>query len=261
MGIKDIIYNFAERIIDKQDKMDEINPFRLLLVKKYQQQQNEFKKVMNFAAAVINKTSEYNSKYSEHPIYDVIRILAKNIQYSCMRDLIKKGGSTQIDYYDIFFDDIVIDGKKTWIYDIISKVEKNNYKLNLRKDIVIPNPWNYERLINNISTIGKDRYNGPWNYHRTNHNTILWLPLGVTFVDGGNHSISVGLIQGEGVLEPHAVYDISKLYDYIYCDGRYFRYINTHEILQEVKDIDFACIYEIGRLIIKNRITFSDINN
>ena len=85
----------------------------------------------------------------------------------------------------------------------------------------------------------------------------VWLPIGIAWVYGGNHSITVGIVQG-GELEPNYYSDISKVYKYIKCDGESFIDINSGRSLCEVKSPEFAAIFEIGRMMVDNNISFID---
>jgi len=89
---------------------------------------------------------------------------------------------------------------------------------------VLPWSWKKLRLVTCIAQIGEGRPRGQWHQYQNNHYVDLWLSMGVAWVYGGNHSISAGIIQGKGEIIPRYVYDISDVYDYVYCDGvNYYR--------------------------------------
>jgi len=89
---------------------------------------------------------------------------------------------------------------------------------------------------------------GPWKAE-LNHQVILWEPIRVGWVHGGNHSIAVGILLGRGTIPPQCTYDISPLYRYVTCDGEVYRRKSDGAIISEVASVEFAAIFEIGRLM------------
>lgn len=77
----------------------------------------------------------------------------------------------------------------------------------------------------------------------------LWLPMGIAWVRGGNHSISTGIIQGSGIIQPTGIVDISNIFNHIYTDGMNYYRKSDHQIISQVKNIEFAAIFEIGRIM------------
>ena len=80
------------------------------------------------------------------------------------------------------------------------------------------------------------------------------MPLGITFVEEGNHSIETGIIKCVGSLSFDkskyncSVFDISPLYQQIYFDGIYYRTIRNNEIVEKT-EFEYGCLFEIGRLL------------
>lgn len=91
-------------------------------------------------------------------------------------------------------------------------------------------------------------YQGPW-VQDDNHSVHLWLPWGIGFVYGGNHSIAAGILAGEGEVIPEKVYDMSHLLDSLHCDGAYFYEADNGEKVEAVIDVRRAAVFEIGRLM------------
>lgn len=105
-----------------------------------------------------------------------------------------------------------------------------------------------------MASIGRRRAWGKWKHDKNNHYIEFWDPIGVGWCLNGNHSMSAGIIAGEGKLECETVRDISRLYEFVNCDGR--RYFNrSGNDLGEVKSPEFAAIFEIGRLLVKHGIS------
>lgn len=103
--------------------------------------------------------------------------------------------------------------------------------------------------------IGEGRIKGYWKQY-SNHRVMLLLPFGVSFVLRGNHSLTTGIIQGEGMVKTDYIYDISPLYEYVLCDGDKFYLRDSNDILFYVKNIELAAIFEIGRKMVEKNISF-----
>lgn len=228
--------------------------------------EEKFNNILEFARKILDENIV--SKFDEHPIFDFIRILGRGLQSDYMKYAFYydcDGGEHNVpmpkcylvgfDENEMFIDD---SDKLIEFYDFKKEV-KSNKKVNLSTDLVLPCPWNRDRLFNNITEIGRNRASGVWKQDR-NHEVEVWLPMGIAWVRRGNHSITMGIMQG-AELEPEHYYDISKVYKYIKCDGKNFIRIKTNsiidnEIIAPVTNIDFAAIFEIGRLLVERDISF-----
>lgn len=97
----------------------------------------------------------------------------------------------------------------------------------------------------------EDRKWGEWKYDNTNHHIITWQPIGISFVEGGNHSITSGVLKGKGKLKSKYLLNLSKIYQKVFCDGEYYYFLENGRKLKlsKVGNINFAIIFEIGRLL------------
>lgn len=233
--------------------------------------EEKFNNILKFAIQILDDKTVSNS--AEHPIFDLIRILGRGIQSDYMRYLLYydcEGGEHGVPNLD--WDTVGFDKRKNFIGDnekleLISfynmkKEVKCNKKINLSKDLILPWPWNRSRLVNTITKIGKGRKWGEWKQDHNNHYVEVWIPLGIAWVGGGNHSIAAGIVQG-GELTPEYYYDISEMYNHIRCDGKNYLRTKTNwlvkdEILGPVANVEFAAIFEIGRLLVEKKISFVD---
>lgn len=217
-----------------------------------------FNLILDFSRSVLNESNANKDgefEIGNHPIFDVIRLLGRNLQSNYLTSLLISENETKL---PSLYPEVIFMDPRTIISDDITieslLVEVNLTKdIQLGRDVVLPWPWKRERLINCIAQIGEERKNGPWKQDY-NHWVELWLPLGVAWVNSGNHSISTGVIQGQGHIKSSKAKDINKLYDYIYIDGEYYYSFKNDEVISEVKNIDFAAIFEIGRLMKENNI-------
>lgn len=223
----------------------------------------KFNNALDFANRVIEE-SKSSSLYTRkeiktHPVIDVIRILGRSLQTEYLSHLLYLANESNLEtihFWEIFFDNCfpLTSSGKTYS-DLIKKLDTHK-DIDLSKDLVLPSPWKRDRYIKCISNIGEGRACGKWEEITTNHSITLLLPLGIALVNGGNHSISTGIIQGEGVISNAAVYDISPLYEYVKCDGLNYIRISDGVIINKVPNIEFAAIFEIGRLMVQNSISF-----
>ena len=127
-------------------------------------------------------------------------------------------------------------------------------RIDLAKDLVIPSPWEPRRLANCIASIGQDRKWGKWKYDKNNHYVEFWEPLGLAWGTNGNHSITAGIIAANGKLPVKVYRNIALLYKYVFCDGK--NYVDRHgKVLNKVNSIEFAAIFEIGRMLVNHGVT------
>src|SRR5690606_8546461 len=94
----------------------------------------------------------------------------------------------------------------------------------LARDPVLPWAWNRTSYMSALATIGS--HDGQYGKKRWrqdfNHKVDLWLPWGIGFVAGGNHSITAGILAADGELVPCNAYDMCFLFDELRCDGTRF---------------------------------------
>lgn len=240
------------------------------------EQKKEFNNILDFATKVIERSKDITGITNNHPITDVVRLLGRGVQTHYLMNLLyvedesnlkqlrpievyfKRKWQMEYDFHKYLGDKkyITIGPFNNVFFDDLKEELTIDRTIELKKDLVLPWPWKRERLISSISYIGESRPRGEWLEDEYNHKIELWLPLGIAWVHGGNHSIASGIIQGVGVVKPKVIYDISKIYDYIYCDGMNYIRIKDNTILGPVTCLEFAAIFEIGRMMKENDISF-----
>lgn len=214
---------------------------------------------MSFSIKVLKKTKELElGKGVEHPIFDVVRLVGRGIQTQYLTNLLYV--KNESDLPSLYPDEVLfnlgsvlsLDGRG---FEDIIRESKDEKIVLLNRDLVLPWSWKTSRLVNCIAQIGEERVNGHWRQD-FNHHVDLWLPMGIAWVYSGNHSISAGIIQGKGSIKPNAVYDISEVYDYVHCDGINYYRKEDGIIMSPVRNPEIAAIFEIGRLMKENSISF-----
>ncbi|HHY0525332.1 TPA: DUF6710 family protein [Vibrio parahaemolyticus] len=207
------------------------------------------KKVKSAARIEINNYDQLMSVARRLPVNalpELIRAIVRPIQSEFLLAVAEEGSDSRPDMnpQEFFFDGLIQ-------YLFIDKMEENerdgaDYPLSLASEMVLPWPWNLSRYIDNVTHIGTSK-GKPWKQDHTNHSVDLWLPWRIGFVYGGNHSITAGILAGEGTVIPERVYDMSYLFERIRTDGKYW-FVDGQKI-EPVKSTRSAAVFEIGRLL------------
>lgn len=121
--------------------------------------------------------------------------------------------------------------------------------VDLSRDIVLPTPWKRRDYANALANIGEGRAMGAWEQD-ANHVVALWLPWRIGFVRGGNHSITAGILGGEGVVTATDVFDMRPLLNRVACDGEQYVEIASGRRVAKVTDHRRAAVFEIGRMLL-----------
>jgi hypothetical protein len=190
-------------------------------------------------------------------LVDLARLVGRPIQAAAMVRVLSIRGDSGVQAVEpdtLFFDTttpVTPDGRS--LNDLTGRGAVDR-EIDLARDLVFPWPWCRERLRSSLANIGPGRPWGPWSEDLTNHRIVLWLPIGVAWVGGGNHSITVGIVHGEGRLTPTEVWDISTVYDHVRCDGRAFVRVHDGQRLAPVTSWEAAGLFEIGRLMVEHSV-------
>ncbi|ETI58058.1 DUF6710 family protein [Marinomonas profundimaris] len=119
--------------------------------------------------------------------------------------------------------------------------------LSLTTDIVLPTPWEPNRIIRNLGSIGKNRKQGEF-LQDPNHIVIYQYPLMIGWVGGGNHSIMQGILTG-GYIKPNELHDISILLDAVSYNGKNWIENNNGKVIGQPLYEEFGYCWEIAKKI------------
>lgn len=119
-------------------------------------------------------------------------------------------------------------------------------KLNLASDIVLPTVWNASSIVRMLGAIGKGLPCGEFQ-QSINHRVSYMSPIGIGWVDSGNHSIAQAIIRGEGWLTPTEIINVDSIIDLVRYDGNRWRCMETGTDLGEPRYEAFGWAWEIGR--------------
>ncbi len=224
------------------------------LNKKNVEMERKLENILDIAQLIIDK-SEMSSDSTLHPIYRYINAIGSSVLQKLIMQLFT---GQEVDSVDELFYDLCRYFKsenKIYYSDCATIEDNEKIEISLKDNLVIPVAWNMSRFETTITAIGIDCGN-PFEFQRLNHMSMLFLPIGVTIVHNGNHSILSGILKREGVIHPTEIVNLASLYEKIRFDGTYYKDIESDQIIQVVKNFELGAIYEIGRLLIKNDITF-----
>jgi len=206
--------------------------------------QREFNSLIEFATDLAE----------ENPIalLDLVRMLLRPLQAEMLVDAAQKGKERDVPSIDergFFWDD------QSRIFSLLSRTKRrrDQIEIHLNRDLILPWPWERNRLIKALSLIGKGKKWGRWKQDEVNHLVHLWLPWGISFVGGGNHSIAAGILAGEGKIIPTEIHDMSGIFRIVSCDGMDYLNKKDGSKIAPVSDPKVAAVFEIGRLMHKKK--------
>ncbi|BBP46294.1 hypothetical protein THMIRHAS_16670 [Thiosulfatimonas sediminis] len=207
--------------------------------KKIDHKKKQFRNLVNLGLQI----------YKENPnaLQAYINGLARKVQYQrfvdyAMSDMHAAPHNRQEDFFGRFFN-------KNAEYELLERLRSDppEQMIDLSTDTVIAEPWHHGRFISCMETIGEPE--NPWKEHKTNHLGFTFLPSKITWIGGGNHSITTGILKNTGTFQTTEVYDLSKIFDSIYSDGIFFWNKDAKERISQVIFLEFAAIYEIERQV------------
>lgn len=217
--------------------------------------QQKFKRLLDIARDLI---VEYNHhcrdqnqiKLKEHPLIAYITLLGRRTQADALLNNFegKEREINAISYYEFMRHRVKIGKYKYCNPFSFLKKKQNGVTITLAKNLILPCPWNEQRLVSCLSHIYQ------WEENELNHRVEVWQPVGIAWVSGGNHSIATGVLKGDGYIKNPYVVDMTNMYKYISTDGvAYYNLFDGSKICS-VRNVEFAVIFEIGRLMVEKGI-------
>lgn len=206
----------------------------------------EFNNLMAFANEVAASDAD--------ALRNLVRLYLRPLQSEMLIDAASKGDVKDvpcIDTRSLFWN------SQIEVFSQLQRTRRHQIKceLQLNRDIILPWPWHCDRLVRSLTSIGRKRAWGRWKQDEMNHLVQVWLPWGIAFVGGGNHSLAAGIIEGEGKITPTEVHDMSAIFSRIECDGEYYIDKKNGKRIGLVNDARTAAVFEIGRLMRKLKIS------
>lgn len=222
--------------------------------------QKEFENAMSFARQLLeisNKTKP--AADSGHPLLDFVRVMGRGLQSKYLLRTLYSSDEVELplDFSELGIDMSVSLSpyREVTFYDLVEIVEVVDKPQSVYRDLLIPLPWIRQKLLKSLAYIGEGRKGGSWRQD-DDHDIELWLPLGIAWARSGDHSLVPFLLDEGAKVTPTDVLDISGVYDYVFCDGRYYRRVEDKSIITPVKCAETAILFEVGRLMVENAISF-----
>lgn len=193
-------------------------------------------------------------KQNPDALFDLIKLLGRKLQSDYMtRVFTTRYNLSNLNTDLMWFNEtqkLTLDGRG--LFHLKEKEDKT-VTINLKTDIVLPWPWQLNRVADCVAHIGKGKKGGSWKQDETNHHLEHWETFGISWVLGGNHSIMSGVIQGEGSIKTDNVFNLTELFKHVRYDGSHFIRKHDNRPISTVTEYEFAAIFEIGRLINENK--------
>ncbi|WP_338473335.1 DUF6710 family protein (plasmid) [Niallia sp. XMNu-256] len=195
-----------------------------------------------------------------HRIYDLIYSLGKPYQFEVINMCIKGKPLSRDSAFCIehlFFKN----GNKHFQFKKTDETGNSiNYTSCKKKTTIHPSdslifafPWKTSRLLDAFNNIG-EKVGDKWKQDPLNHKVVLIHPLNIGYVDNGNHSTVMNIINNEAPMYVTAELNLAPIYEELYTDGQYFRRIKDKQEVDKVASVEFAAIFEIGKLILRNKV-------
>ncbi|WP_459205261.1 DUF6710 family protein [Pseudomonas sp. MLB6B] len=125
-----------------------------------------------------------------------------------------------------------------------------SHTVRLWRDVVLPTIWSSSSIESSLGAIGPGRSCGRFTQD-SNHRVTLMIPLGIGWVSGGNHSITQGILSGEGEIVPDEVIDVSSAIDAVRYDGECWVCMSSGLRTEGPLYREFGWVWEIARLLSK----------
>lgn len=230
--------------------------------KKTEKHENEFENIIEFAKVLIKAPTEEGGT---RPIFNLIKLMIDNILYEKLNNVVNEVVySDNREFYqilDCLSNEINKKNKKSnSVKENFAYNQKSSVKIKLGQDPVISFPYKKNKIEDMLLTVGTE--NNRWEQQKYLHYFDLFLPIGLTVIKtNGNHSVATGIVKSVGELvvdgsEDRAIYDISRAYNLVRFDGKKFINTLTGEVVYECITKEYGYIYEIGRIIEKENISF-----
>ncbi len=192
-------------------------------------------------------------KHTPEALPGLAKMLGRAVQARAMTRLLwnKEAGIPKDCQPDtVLFDPFLPLTRGGWSLDNLKREVTTASPLSLTTDVMLPWPWEKGRLSRALVNLGPGGAWGEWRQD-WNHSIELWLPLGIGWVHGGNHTITAGIVHGTGRVRAEVIYDIGPVYRHVTCDGVEFRRKHDGSLIGPVTDLEMAGLFEVGRLLAK----------
>lgn len=128
----------------------------------------------------------------------------------------------------------------------LRRIIRRPRRVSFKTDLVLPAPCNMSLMLQRIEN-QEPNFSKGWSKRMV----LVSEPLGMVLVDYSDAESLIGIIDQEGEVEVDSFHDYSELYQYVHCDGENFIRTWDGHVIAPVFDVEFAAIFEIGRILLK----------
>lgn len=186
------------------------------------------------------QSNEVDDEYQKHIFSDFMKVALKPIQakhmtyaYSCAEH-----SAPESIYIDDWFNN------NTSLHNFFVPVNTRNHLLCLKHDIVLPTVWSPRSIVLNTGQIADGFHDFVQN---DNHYVTILLPFRIGFVRGGNHSIALGILNGNGSIIPDKAIDITPLLKEINFNGTHW--VMENKIIGQPRYVEFGWVWEVYKYL------------
>lgn len=214
-----------------------------------------FNNVMSFAQCLIENSGEYKNKAA----FELMKAYSDKIINDNALEVVSREYKMKEDFGFLC---LMFGSNKTNDKDYAEISRRLQCKagitgsinISLSKSPVITEVWSSHRLSDSLCRIKGDWHQTPW------HHFTLYLPVGILFVHtNGNHSVYAGCLRRLGCITvtEDDICDMGSLYEYLMFDGVHYRKVCDNSVVGRAYSFEFGCMFEIGRLIYENNLSYT----
>lgn len=111
---------------------------------------------------------------------------------------------------------------------------------------VVAGQWERWRLARALQNLGPNGKHGNWRQTK-NTNAVVWQPWPLAWIDNGNHTAMAAILEKLQVSES---LNTTELLMAVYSDGENWIRVDNGEIIEPVRSLAMAGIFEIGRRVV-----------
>jgi len=216
----------------------------------YYNTQRKFQNALHFAKALLRPPSARSQQ--DHPLLDFVRLIGKGLQAQYLPNIIYTADRPSLP--EANFATLGCGMSIGDLYDCLVRVDDTRPR-RVCKDLLLPFPWDGQKLMCDMAHIGPGKKWGDWQKN-VNHHIELWLPLGLGWVHSGDHSLVVAIMQESAQVMADEVFHMGPLLETYYCDGEFYRRQEDDSIVGPVQCLEIAVLFELGRLMQENDLSF-----
>lgn len=208
----------------------------------------KFQNALHFAKELLRQSSGCGQ--DAHPFFDFVRLIGKGLQAQYLTNIVYVADRPNLP--EASFNELGWGIEE--LYDLLRRVDDNPAH-RVCKDLLLPFPWDGQKLIRDMTHIGTGKQWGAWQQN-AGHRIEMWLPLGISWVYSGDHSVTVAILQESAEVMADDVFHMGELLKRFYCDGEFYRRQEDDSIAGPMQCLEMAVLFEVGRLMLEHGLSY-----